>query len=218
MRSRPSLHPCAAFSLADALLRPLLRVTLRERRLKGRLVAQAAVQPGHRVLDIGCGTGTLALMVKKACPGAEVVGLDADPGVLARARRKASDAGLEVEFREGLATAPPFEPASFDRVVSSLFFHHLRPRDKRLALRRTHELLRSSGELHVADWGTPHGPFMRAAFLAVQLLDGFATTSDSVRGRLPTYMEQVGFWPVFETGKERTLYGSLVFHQAFRPY
>ncbi len=96
-----------------------------EEPLRRRLLEQARVQPGQRVLDLGCGTGTLLPLLKTQCPRAEVVGLDGDPAVLALARRKAAAAGLSVELREGLTTAPPFEPASFDRILSSVLFHHL---------------------------------------------------------------------------------------------
>ena len=64
------------------------------------------------MLDVGCGTGTLALMVKDACPGARVVGLDVDPKILAIAGRKAARHGREIELCEGSETAPPLAPAT----------------------------------------------------------------------------------------------------------
>jgi SAM-dependent methyltransferase len=78
---------------------------------------------------------------------------------------------------EGLATALPFADASFDRVTTSLVLHHLTSDDKARALREMHRVLRPGGELHVADWGTPHGPVMRAAFLGVELLDSCSTAA-----------------------------------------
>lgn len=217
--SDPTAHyvPALRFHWLTRFYDPLMRVTLKEERLKGMVVAQTAPRPGDRVLDLGCGTGTLTLMLKRACPGAHVAGLDGDPAVLAEARRKAEAEALAVDFWKGLATDPPFGPDSFDRIVSSLLFHHLLPADKRRSLRKAFDLLKSGGELHVADWGRPHGPLMRTAFLAVQTLDGFATTSDSVRGMLPRYMEEAGFRPVAETHRERTVFGTLALYRAVRP-
>src|SRR5262245_16059668 len=91
-----------------------------ERFFKRRLVSVAAITPGQRVLDIGCGTGTLAIMVKQACPQAAVVGLDLDEKILAIARRKVEKAGADIELARGSATAPPFPPESFDRVLTTL--------------------------------------------------------------------------------------------------
>jgi len=64
-----------------------------------------------------------------------------------------------------MAFAPPFAPSSFDRVVSSLVFHHLTSENKRRTLVKVRELLRPGGELHIADWGRPHNALMRVAAL-----------------------------------------------------
>lgn len=95
------------------------------------LVDQAALPPGHRVLEIGCGTGSLALVIKRLHPAVDVVGLDPDPRALVRARRKAERAALSIEFDRGFAGELPYARASFDRVFSSFMFHHLRGSEKR---------------------------------------------------------------------------------------
>lgn len=92
-------------------------------------------------------------------PDAEVTGLDGDPRVLALAReKKSARAGLRIELREGMAFDPTFPAGSFDRVVSSLVFHHLDLDNKRRTLGRLFELLRPGGELHIANWGHPAAP------------------------------------------------------------
>jgi SAM-dependent methyltransferase len=203
------------FRWLNRLYDPLLRLT-KEDRLKGLLVEQLA--PGaRRILDVGCGTATLTILLKQRHPQAEVVGLDGDADILALARRKIAGAGVAVELRQGMAWDAPFAPQSFDRIVSSLVFHHLTTEDKRRTLRALRELLVPGGELHVADWGKAQNPLMRAAFLAVQLLDGFETTRDNVRGRLPVLMEEAGFSEVEETHREMTPLGTLSLVRAVRP-
>lgn len=208
--------PALRYHWLTRLYDPVVRSTTREATFKRRLVDQVAARPGYRILDVGCGTGTLAIQLKRACPGAMVLGIDADPAVLGRARSKAAAAGADVTLCRGLATEPPFSPGTFDRIVSSLLFHHLTTADKRRALVRARELLVAGGELHVADWGKPHGPVMRAAYLGVQLLDGFSTTADNVAGRLIPLMEDAGFDAVVETGRLRTVWGTLSLYRAAR--
>jgi SAM-dependent methyltransferase len=116
-----------------------------------------------------------------------------------------------------MAFDPPFEPGSFDRIVSSLLFHHLGTEDKQRTLRRAFELLRPGGELHIADWGRAQNALMRVAFLPVQLLDGFRTTADNVRGGLPGRMDEAGFREVAETHREMTLFGTLSLYRAAKP-
>ncbi len=209
--------PALGFRWLTRFYDPVLRVTLKEDKLKTRLATQAWIRPGHRVLDLGCGTGTLTVMLKQACPGATIVGLDADAETLEIARRKAAQAGIELELHEGMASEAPFEAKSFDRVLSSLLFHHLSTADKRRTLARVRELLRPGGELHIADWGKAQNLVMRLAFLGVQLLDGFETTSDNVRGGLAPFMSEAGFISVSETHREMTIFGTLSLYRAINP-
>ena len=209
--------PALRFDWLTRFYDPVVRVALKEERFKRRLIEQARIEAGQRVLDLGCGTATLTIMLKQACPAAHVVGLDADSRVLAIARKKVVAAGVEIELREGMASAPPFAPASFDRIVSSLVFHHLRTEEKRRTLAAARELLRPGGELHIADWGKAQNVLMRVAFLAIQLLDGFESTADNVQGRLVPLMTEAGFVPVTEESREMTVFGTLSLYRAVKP-
>ena len=212
-RTTDAYIPALRFHWLTRYYDPLLRALLRERRFKARLVRQVCPGAGERVLDLGCGTGTLTAMLERAYPGAHIAGLDADPAALAIARAKVAAADLCV----GSAVSPPFAAGSFDRVVSSLLFHHLTSDEKRRALRAALALLRPGGELHMADWGRARDPAMRLAFLGVQLLDGFRTTADNARGRLPRLIAEAGFAPVAETYRLRTAFGPLCIYRAIRP-
>jgi ubiquinone/menaquinone biosynthesis C-methylase UbiE len=124
-------------------------------RSKRELIDQARLQPRHRVLDIGCGTGTLALLIKGLYPTIEVVGLDPDAKALARASRKAQRAGAAIQFDLGYADALEYPTASFDRVFSSFMFHHLERADKEATLREIHRVLKPGGSLQLLDFGGP---------------------------------------------------------------
>jgi ubiquinone/menaquinone biosynthesis C-methylase UbiE len=196
---------------------PVVRLTTRERRFKELLVDQAAPAAGQRILDLGCGTGTLAIQVKQREPRAEVAGLDADPEMLSQARGKAERAGVELELTEGFSTELPYEDGSFDRVLSTLFFHHLDPEPKRQSAREIARVLRKGGALHVADWGKPSDPAMAAAFfLGIRLLDGFENTAENYRGELPAIFEEAGLEHAEETGRLRTVLGTLALYRATR--
>lgn len=106
--------------------------------------------------------------------------------------------------------------ASADRVVMSLLLHHLGPDAKRAALSEARRVLRPGGRLHIADWGRPADRVMRAAFFALQLIDGFAGTRDHAAGRLPRVVVEAGFSDVQCHRHLRTTWGSLELLRAVR--
>jgi ubiquinone/menaquinone biosynthesis C-methylase UbiE len=123
-----------------------------------QLAGQADLDSAQRVLEIGCGTGNLALLVKRTHPGLEVTGLDPDPRALARAGRKARRSGLALRLDRGFADQLPYPDASFDRVLSSLMFHHLDAGQRVASLREVLRVLRPGGSLHLMDMsGDGHG-------------------------------------------------------------
>ena len=180
-----SFIPALRFGALTRFFDPVAALTTREAHFKGRVLDRAAVRNGERVLDVACGTGTLALEVLGRAPGARVTGVDGDPEILDRARSKAERANAEVSFDQGLSTDLPYEDQSFDVVLSTLFFHHLTDEAKCTTGEELFRVLRPGGRAVVADWGRPQGPLMRAAVLPVQLLDGFANTGGNVAGALP---------------------------------
>lgn len=209
--------PAAGFGWLTRLYDPVMSLLMRERVWRTRLVEHVAPEPGERILDLGCGTGTLTLMLHQACREAEIVGLDIDPEVLRIARGKADAAGAHVTFRQGCAddptNVPMFRPGSFDKIVSSLVLHHLTTHQKRITLAHAKTLLRPGGTICIADWGRPQNTLMRLLFYPVQALDGFANTSDNAQGLLPVFMHEAGFTDVSETHHEMTAFGSLRFHR-----
>ena len=164
---------------------PLTRL-LGVRTVHRELVERAGIAPGLRVLEIGCGTGNLALAAKRACPGADVTGLDPDPAALAKGRRKAARARLTLRFDQGFAQSLPYPDASFDRVLSSLMFHHLDDADRPRALAEVRRVLEPGGSLHLLDFaGSNHGS---------------RRLRHQADGRIPELMVQAGFSEAGESG------------------
>ncbi len=188
-----------------------------ESKFKRCLVEQARIESGHRVLDLGCGTGTLALLIKQTQQQAEVVGLDGDPKVLEIAKAKVARSGPEITMDYGMAYELPYPDDSFDRVLSSLLFHHLTRENKVRTLTEVFRVLRPGAQLHVADWGTPGNILMRIAFLSVQMLDGFKTTADNVNGLLPELFSTAGFEVTQESARYMTISGTLSLYRARKP-
>lgn len=195
----------------------LIAQLLTEHAWKARLVEAIAPTAGDIVVDVGAGTGTLALMLKQASPEATLIGVDPDPAQLDRARAKARLAGLSIRFENAFADALPFEDRTATGVVSSLVLHHLKQATKRATLAEAYRILKPGGRLLIADWGKPDDLLMRLAYLPVQVLDGFPNTNDNLRGLVPELIREAGFADVREVYRRRTVFGNLAFVRGSKP-
>jgi len=187
----------------------IVAVTMRERMFRDRLRRQIldGLGSGGRVADVGAGTGTFAIGLAAVAPGASVVALDGDPEVLAIAAAK--EGAAAVEWKRGLAGELPLADGSCDRVTMSLLLHHLDAGGKRAALTEAHRVLDDGGSIHIADWGKPQDPLMRAGLFILAIVDGFDGIRDHAAGRLPSFIEAAGFAPVQRHDRLRTAWGSL---------
>lgn len=182
-------------------------------RARETLIAQADIHPGHQLLDVGCGTGTLPVQIKRRTPDTEVTGIDPDPKALARCRRKAQRAGIEARFDQGFADALPYADASFDRVFSSLMFHHL-PRDVRLcAMQEAYRVLRPGGALHMLDFA---GPAARANGRIARVLHSNPQLRDNDEDQVLGWMHAAGF-DARSRNAGRLLVGHIIYYEALRP-
>lgn len=130
---------------------------------------------GERVLDVGCGTGTLAVSMAQQSH-VEMWAIDPDPKALLRAQRRAARAGARVRFDRGFADALPYADGFFDAVVSSLMFHHLDRSGKRAMLREVVRVLKPGGRFLLLDFvGSEHGGLARATHARGQLDDNTAS-------------------------------------------
>jgi len=214
MKEHPNYIPAFHFRWLTQWYDPMIRRLFPEQALKSALISQAHIQPGQNVLDVGCGTGTLTLLIKHTHPNVSVVGLDVDPQVLDIARRKAGQAGETIALQQGSATCLPYPDRSFDRVFASLMLHHLTREDKRLAIGEAFRVLKPGGELHVADFGKPNDLSMWLISLVVRWVE---EVHDNILGLLPVFMAEAGFRPVEETARYRTVTGTLGLYRACKP-
>lgn len=193
---------------------PMMRWFFPESGIHANLIAQAHIQSEQTVLDVGCGTGTLTLLIKQAHPSVAIHGLDIDVGILQIAQRKAKRAGQNILWQQGAATSLPYPDQSFDHVCASLLLHHLTRQDKQLMLREALRVLKPGGMLHVVDFGKPHDFGMG---LISWLMRWFEEIHDNVRGLLPVFMANAGFHPVAAITHHRTVAGTIALYRAVRP-
>jgi ubiquinone/menaquinone biosynthesis C-methylase UbiE len=184
----------------------LLKWVMGEEMFKRKLVAQANIQPDMKALDLGCGTGTLTIMLKQNAPAANITGLDGDEDVLAIAHAKASQAGTEIEWEKGYAYDLPYPDNSFDIIVSSLVFHHLTHEEKVRTFQEIYRVLRPGGTFHMVDFGPPHNLYERLLAVFDRWLE---EAEDNAAGRLPAMMQSAGLQQIEETFHSTTVFGSL---------
>ncbi len=156
----------------------------------------------------------MSIWIKEAYPQTDVVGVDGDSAVLSLAARKAEQTAVSVQLDEAMSYDLPYSDAHFDRVVSSLFFHHLSWEDKGRTVQEIYRILRPGAQLHVADWGKATNIVTRGLFVSIQLLDGFKNTQDNVTGKLIELFEHAGFVEVSQRQTFSTIFGTMALYSA----
>ncbi len=170
---------------------PMVRYTTRETRFKKQIVQCAKIQEGERVVDFGCGTGTLLLKLHEKYPNAEFFGVDIDLDVLDQARTKDSSKSLNLENSPSSNT--PFPDDFFDHALSTLLFHHLSHEEKLRTLSEIRRVLKPNCYFYYADYGLPSGKLQSALSKIIVQVDGDETTSDNLEGRVPKLIFEAGF-------------------------
>jgi SAM-dependent methyltransferase len=187
---------------------------MQERRFKQMLIQKAQIQPSQDVLDLGCGTATLTIMIKQAYPEAKVTGLDGDLAVLEIGQTKAAKARVNLKFDQGLAYDLPYPDQTFDQVVSSLMFHHLTTQDKHQAMKEVYRVLRPGGRFWIVDFGPPKGLWSR--FIS-PIMARLEEVGDNHKGLLLTMLCLAGFKEVTNATRFPTIFGTLYLYSGYKP-
>ena len=202
--SRRDFFPAAGHDLFLPVYDPLVNL-MGFGRARQELISAAKIEPGHHILDIGCGTGTFVVKLKRQYPSAEVVGIDPDPKVLRRARIKAKRAAVSVQLDPGFADELPYKDDSFDRVFSSFMFHHLEEQERENMLREVLRVLRVGGSFHLLDFvadNASHG------FLG-RLFQAHARMRDNRNATILELMSRVGLTNAAKVKDGSMLFGLL---------
>ena len=194
--------PAAGKDWALPLYDPFVKLTGGDAARRA-LLDQAAISPGQRILDIGCGTGTMVILIKRLYPSVDVVGIDPDPKALARAERKAARARVSVRLDRGFSDQLPYADASFDRVLSSLMFHHIDANDREATLRDVRRVLKPGGSFHMMDLSAPDHSHNGLD----QLLHSSHELKDNSDSRILALMKQAGFAESKKVSDGKMLFG-----------
>ncbi|NOS94169.1 MAG: class I SAM-dependent methyltransferase [Cyclobacteriaceae bacterium] len=209
--------PALKYDWLTKVYDPVLQFTMPERKFKNALIDGMRIQTDYQILDFGCGSLTLSIMAAQTYPQAQVYGVDIDDKILSIADRKMKSAGVSVKIQQYDGSKVPYPDNYFDRVMSSLVFHHLTLRQKYDALKDIFRVLKPLGEVHIADFGRPANALQRLGFYSVQLLDGFETTNDSVKDLLPGAIKESDFSEVEEKKIFKTLVGTVRLIKGVKP-
>lgn len=160
---------------------------------KRKVIRMTKLQDGESLLDIGCGTGSLLILTKQDYPNSKVVGIDPDQRVLDIARRKIEKAKVEVDLIKAYSENLPFNPSSFDIVVSTLVFHHLPTEIKKQTIKEAHRVLKKNGRFFLADFGKPDNAVWKVILALESIFEEAKYMKDNLDGKLPIFLEEAGF-------------------------
>ena len=185
--------PPLAYDVLTPLYDGVINLLAYGKAFKRMTLELSEIADGEKVLDVGCGSGTLLIEAKTRYPNSDFVGIDPDKKILRFAERKLEQAGVRARLVQGFAQELPFPAASFDLVISTLIFHHLSSPVKIEATREIYRILKEKGRFLLADFGKPNST-LNGLFLHLgSIFDGRANMKDNIEGKLPLLLQETGF-------------------------
>ena len=210
--------PALRFKWLTPLYDFLINLTMPEKKIKQALIETANIPAGVKVLDFGCGTATLTMMVKEIYPEAKVTGIDVDRKIVDRAIQKIKEKKLGIFLLVYDGKQLPFQRNAFNRTVSCLVFHHLDTETKQKSLTEIFRILSKDGQLHIADFGRSKSWVQRTLFNMIRGLDGFKSTDANAKGLLPELISDAGFENVVIKKRFKIMFGEVQIISAEKIY
>ena len=187
----------------------LLWASFPERKIKKTMISYTDFLPAQNVLDYGCGTGTLLLMLKRKFPEINLTGIDISQKMVGLAKYKIKKENLEVPVFKYDGKTLPFPDNSFEKIVSSFVFHHLSTTGKRDALKELYRVLKTDSQLCITDFGKGKNLFTRLSFQIMRLLDGYENTLANAKGLIPQFITETGFKNIKQKQVFNAVWGSV---------
>jgi ubiquinone/menaquinone biosynthesis C-methylase UbiE len=206
--------PALGYDFLTAYYDLTIKLTMPEKKFRGLLVSEVNPQKGEKILEFGFGTGSNLLLVKKQNPNIDLIGLDIDPKVKDITAYKLAKNNLNIPLNLYDGGVFPYADNQFDKVYSCLVFHQLDADTKLNCLKEINRVLKPNGILIIADWGKAANFLMRLNFGLVQILDGFKTTNDNVKGFMPDFITKAGFQNVQISQSINTVIGTFSYFNA----
>lgn len=216
IRSEKGFTPALGYNWLTHLYDVMVKLTMPEKKFRSQLIDLINPQPGDKILEFGFGTAKNIILLKQNMDKAEVQGIDIDPKIKLLAEKNLQRKNLKAGLLLYDGKTIPFDDNSFDKVFSCLVFHHLDTATKLHCLAELHRVLKPNGKLVIGDWGKPENRLMRSAFYLVQLVDGFKTTADNVKGLLLKYISVAGFRNIKEHTSLNTKIGTFSYYEAVK--
>lgn len=207
--NRNEYIPALRYKWLTPLYDLFIHLTMPERKIKQALIEEALIPLRAKVLDFGCGTATLTIMIKESYQEVQLTGIDVDSEVLDKAIQKVKEKKLDIFLLEYDGTRLPFREKAFDRILSCLVFHHLETDVKRKVLAEAFRVLGNTGQLFIADFGRSKSWLQRILFNIIRGLDGYTSTDANAKGVLPQLISDAGFENVTITKSFKTVFGEV---------
>lgn len=203
--------PALGYDFLTAYYDLTIKLTMPEKKFRKLLIESVDPNPNESILEFGFGTGQNLILVNHRSPNSKIQGVDIDPKVKSLAEHKLAKRDIDIPLCLYDGITLTFDGNSFDKIFSCLVFHQLKTETKIQCLNELYRILKPGGKLIIADWGKAQNRLMRLSFVTVQMLDGFKTTHDNVKGLLPGIIEKAGFKEIERPKSINTAIGTFTY-------